>query len=218
MSRRLKVVAAVVLGLGLLTLPGRKFADSRSHASNPRHDIDLLSANSSASVATMIQIPYSSAYSAPENQLCEFQCPTSPRKIDHPSGCLCVDCTSELTRDTDEIANIILWTVVECSLGTLAGSLPMMRQVFGSFARSGSSAPPAEFSPRKDIEFQTIARFRGKQHPIYDTDLVVTMVGGDDDVENDHDGESTKRMIKVKTTLNRRNFAYFGRQRSYHGP
>lgn len=110
--------------------------------------------------------------------------------------------SSRLTRRTDNLANILLWTVVECSLGIIAGSLPVVRQIFNSLTWSGSSAP-AKLSPSKDLEFQTIGRVRARHNPMYDTDLVVTVVGGGTDVEIDNDDESTKRMIKVKTAFER---------------
>ncbi|KAG5781949.1 hypothetical protein H9Q73_004380 [Fusarium xylarioides] len=60
-----------------------------------------------ASVATIVRLPYSPAYSQPSNQL-------------------------------HGIGNIILWTVVECSLGIIAGSMPMLRKLFKALRKDDS--------------------------------------------------------------------------------
>ncbi|KAF6798272.1 hypothetical protein CSOJ01_12704 [Colletotrichum sojae] len=79
MRRKLKIITTMVLGLGIL-----------------------------ASTATIIRMPYSTAYSNPENLL-------------------------------QNVGNIILWTVVECGMGIIAGSLPMLRQLFKGLAKDQSS-------------------------------------------------------------------------------
>ncbi|KAK1633248.1 hypothetical protein BDP81DRAFT_495453 [Colletotrichum phormii] len=75
MRRRLKVLTIFILGLGIL-----------------------------ASTATIIRMPYSSAYSNPANLL-------------------------------HNVGNIILWTVVECGMGIIAGCLPMLHQLFKGLAK-----------------------------------------------------------------------------------
>ncbi|KAH7255224.1 uncharacterized protein BKA55DRAFT_736610 [Fusarium redolens] len=58
----------------------------------------------SASVASIVCVPYSSAYLTPEHFIYQ-------------------------------VGNIILWTVVECGVGIVAGSLPSLRAFFKSLAR-----------------------------------------------------------------------------------
>ncbi|EXF82141.1 hypothetical protein CFIO01_00655 [Colletotrichum fioriniae PJ7] len=86
MRRRLKVLTILILGLGIL-----------------------------ASTATIIRMPYSSAYNNPVNLL----------QIDNIMS--------------ENVGNIILWTVVECGMGIIAGSLPMLRQLFKGLAKELSN-------------------------------------------------------------------------------
>ncbi|EQB58536.1 hypothetical protein CGLO_01206 [Colletotrichum gloeosporioides Cg-14] len=79
MRRKLKILTTMILGLGIL-----------------------------ASTATIIRMPYSSAYNNVTNLL-------------------------------HDVGNIILWTVVECGMGVIAGSLPMLRQLFKGLAKDQSS-------------------------------------------------------------------------------
>ncbi|OHE98236.1 hypothetical protein CORC01_06433 [Colletotrichum orchidophilum] len=67
-----------------------------------------------ASTATIIRMPYSSAYSNPVNLLLTIEC-------------------------EENVGNIILWTVVECGMGIIAGSLPMLRQLFKGLAKELSN-------------------------------------------------------------------------------
>ncbi|SPJ70480.1 related to integral membrane protein PTH11 [Fusarium torulosum] len=125
MHRTLKIMANLVMGIGAL-----------------------------ASVATIIRLPYSAAYSKPANQLYS-------------------------------IGNIILWTVVECSLGIIAGSMPMLRKLFKSLRKDDSSYNVDS----NDINLVTIGKIRGKHHPIYDGDLRATIAVGEDR-ESDRDDET----------------------------
>ncbi|KXH30254.1 hypothetical protein CNYM01_04176 [Colletotrichum nymphaeae SA-01] len=67
-----------------------------------------------ASTATIIRMPYSSAYSNPVDLLLD-------------------------NRMADNVGNIILWTIVECGMGIIAGSLPMLRQLFKGLAKELSN-------------------------------------------------------------------------------
>ncbi|KAI6758659.1 hypothetical protein HG530_010899 [Fusarium avenaceum] len=125
MHRTLKIMANLVMGIGAL-----------------------------ASVATIVRLPYSAAYSKPANQLYS-------------------------------IGNIILWTVVECSLGIIAGSMPMLRKLFKSLRKDDSSYN----ADSNDINLVTIGRIRGKHHPSYDGDLRATIAAGEDR-ESDRDDEN----------------------------
>ncbi|KAF6513810.1 hypothetical protein HZS61_007135 [Fusarium oxysporum f. sp. conglutinans] len=132
MHRTLKIMANVVMGIGAL-----------------------------ASVATIIRLPYSPAYSQPSDQLYG-------------------------------IGNIILWTVVECSLGIIAGSMPMLRKLFKALRKDDSSYARGT----DDINLVTIGQVRGKHHPIYDGDVRATVAAGEDR-ESDRDDESTRQIIRV---------------------
>lgn len=96
----------------------------------------------------------------------------------------------------DSIGNIILWTVVECSLGIIAGSMPMLRKLFKSLRKDDSSYN----IDSNDINLVTIGKIRGKHHPIYDGDLRATIAVGEDR-ESDRDDESTRRIIRVTRTV-----------------
>ncbi|KAF4452080.1 hypothetical protein F53441_5012 [Fusarium austroafricanum] len=132
MQKALKIMANVVMGIGAL-----------------------------ASVATIIRLPYSPAYSAPKDQL-------------------------------HGIGNIILWTVVECSLGIIAGSMPMLRKLFKSLRKDDSSYAAGT----NDINLVTIGQIRGKHHPIYDGNVRSVIAAGEDR-ESDRDDESTRQIIRV---------------------
>ncbi|KAL6355397.1 hypothetical protein LRP88_10986 [Fusarium phalaenopsidis] len=119
-----------------------------------------------ASIATIIRMPYSSAYSNPKNLLYN-------------------------------VGNIILWTVVECGLGIIAGSMPMLRKLVKGLSRDESTGK----SGTNDLNLVTIGRVKGKHHPIHDTDIQITVVAGDDP-ETARDDDSTKRMIRVTKMVN----------------
>jgi hypothetical protein len=128
-------------------------------------------------VATIIRLPYSPAYSQPSDQLCKFgYIGTKFRTDDVPDG----------------IGNIILWTVVECSLGIIAGSMPMLRKLFKALRKDDSSYARGT----EDINLVTIGQVRGKHHPIYDGDVRATVAAGEDR-ESDRDDESTRQIIRV---------------------
>ncbi|RSM06143.1 hypothetical protein CDV31_009240 [Fusarium ambrosium] len=119
-----------------------------------------------ASIATIIRMPYSSAYSNTKNLLYN-------------------------------VGNIILWTVVECGLGIIAGSMPMLRKLVKGLSKDESTGK----SGTNDLNLVTIGRIKGKHHPIHDTDIQITVIAGDD-AETARDDDSTKRMIRVMKTVN----------------
>ncbi|KAF4472584.1 integral membrane PTH11 [Fusarium albosuccineum] len=90
------------------------------------------------------------------------------------------------------VGQIILWTVVECGLGIIAGSMPMLRKLFRSLEKDESSYP----GDSNGVDLVTIGRIRGKHHQIYDTEVRATVVAGDDR-DSARDDEGTKQMIKV---------------------
>lgn len=129
-------------------------------------------------------MPYSSAYSNPKNLLCTLSFP-------HRSAPL------SLTPVSDNVGNIILWTVVECGLGIIAGSMPMLRKLVKGLSKDESTGK----SGTNDLNLVTIGRIKGKHHPIHDTDIQITVVAGGDP-ETARDDDSTKRMIRVTKMVN----------------
>ncbi|KAM0208284.1 hypothetical protein ACHAPQ_010047 [Fusarium lateritium] len=123
-----------------------------------------------ASVATIIRLPYSAAYSKPANQICM---------------CTKLSYTNSSNKLPESIGNIILWTVVECSLGIISCSMPMLRKPFKSLRKDDSSYNAGS----NDLNLVPIGQIRGKHHPIYDGDLGVTIAAGEDR-ESDRDDES----------------------------
>ncbi|KPM36433.1 hypothetical protein AK830_g10134 [Neonectria ditissima] len=103
---------------------------------------------------------------------------------------------SHTTNLLHDIGNIILWTVVECDLGIIAGSMPMLRSYIKKFAKDESSYKGGYQGGSGDLNLVTIGKIKGKHHPIHDNEFVATAVAGDDR-ESAKDDESTKQMIRV---------------------
>jgi len=120
-----------------------------------------------ASVATIIRMPYSGAYSAKVNQL-------------------------------HDIGNIILWTVVECSLGIIAGCLPMLRALFKSLAKDYSSSNEYRHYNRSNNNvLVTINRVKtGSKRANYSVENGATVVANNDSSQ-DLDSDSTRNIIMV---------------------
>ncbi|KAI1341521.1 hypothetical protein F5Y15DRAFT_376356 [Xylariaceae sp. FL0016] len=102
-----------------------------------------------------------------------------------------------------EIAKIVLLTVLECDLGIIAGSLPMLRRLFPSLApsKSGSSAMPRS----NDVNLVTIGGGRRTRYKL-EQSLDGTKVGAHDhhfldkettDSADNSDKGSTSRIIYV---------------------
>lgn len=75
--------------------------------------------------------------------------------------------------------------------------MPMLRILFRSLARDDSTNP----SGTNDINLATVGQIRGRHHQIYDTDIQVTVLGGEDK-DSARDDASTKQFIKVTQTIN----------------
>ncbi|RYP59402.1 hypothetical protein DL769_008547 [Monosporascus sp. CRB-8-3] len=93
--------------------------------------------------------------------------------------------------------NIILWTIVECGLGIIAGSLPMLRAFFKRLTKDESTE---EYNHSGGINLVTIGQIRGRHGPVYQTDVHGTVVagGGNDSNDNqDADNDSTRNIIKA---------------------
>ncbi|KAH8589243.1 hypothetical protein B0O99DRAFT_655550 [Bisporella sp. PMI_857] len=87
-----------------------------------------------------------------------------------------------------DIGNIILWTVVECGLGIIAGSLPMLRTLFKSLAKDYSSNNGyGQYKRSDDTKLVTIGRLKGGHDRAH---------GGAEN-EVTLDSESTRNIITV---------------------
>jgi hypothetical protein len=94
-------------------------------------------------------------------------------------------------------ANIVLWTIVECGLGIIAGSLPMLRAFFKRLAGDESTRDPENSGGTNLV---TIGQIKGRHGPVYDNTIRVTVVAdGDNDSNENHDAdnESTRHIIRV---------------------
>ncbi|KAL2672223.1 hypothetical protein Neosp_012924 [[Neocosmospora] mangrovei] len=61
----------------------------------------------------------------------------------------------------DNVGNIILWTVVECGLGIIAGSMPMLRKLVKGLSKDESTGK----SGTNDLNLVTIGRIKGEAPP-----------------------------------------------------
>ncbi|KLU88075.1 hypothetical protein MAPG_07062, partial [Magnaporthiopsis poae ATCC 64411] len=84
--------------------------------------------------------------------------------------------------------NVVLWTIIECGIGIIAGSLPTLRAFFKKLAKNygsgtgdkrsgGASGPSGRQNSRSLV---TIGQVKGRHNPVYDTELQITVVGMDD--------------------------------------
>lgn len=97
------------------------------------------------------------------------------------------------------IGNIILWTVVECDIGIIAGSLPMVRQFVKYFRKEEKSSGGAGGD---DTELVTIGRVRGRHALAYESEIRRTVSGRDDEghsISHTEGGveESKRGIIKI---------------------
>ncbi|ROT36141.1 hypothetical protein SODALDRAFT_363004 [Sodiomyces alkalinus F11] len=100
--------------------------------------------------------------------------------------------TSKLTdrHNTDHAVTILLWTVVECGLGSLgiiAGSLPMLRAFFKHLCDDDSTK---DHNNSANTDLVTIGHMKARHiRQPYDSILQVT-VGDGDGNDNDNDSQS----------------------------
>ncbi|RSL86026.1 hypothetical protein CEP51_003036 [Fusarium floridanum] len=145
----------------------------------------VLSLGVFASVATTIRITYTWAYTAPSGRFCTFNNPLIMNKSNNT---------------LDEIGKIVLLTVLECDLGIIAGSMPMLRRLIRNLAPSYGSK---DKTPGRsgDVNLVTIGGTSGRR-----THVKLSNTGGsknDDrdnhfqDKESNDDDESTRRMIHI---------------------
>lgn len=96
----------------------------------------------------------------------------------------------------DNLGHIILWTVVECDLGIIAGSLPMLRKLIKSLAKDKSSAKE-ETAGNNNIDLVTIGQVKCRHNLIYENNTFMSITGREDNESDGQDDESTRRIIRV---------------------
>ncbi|KAM0541757.1 hypothetical protein ACHAPJ_013114 [Fusarium lateritium] len=139
MRAKLKLYAQLIMGLGIL-----------------------------ASIASIVRVPYSSAYLKPEHFIYQ-------------------------------VANIILWTVVECGVGIVAGSLPSLRAFFKSLAKDKSTN---DYSASHASDLLTFGRVRDRSKRGDAIELGInTVVNHDAEGSQEQDDDSTRRIIKVRRSF-----------------
>lgn len=147
----------------------------------------VLSLSIIASVATSIRISYTWAYTATENRFC-----TSNRYM---------KMNKKLTmRYTDIVGKVVLLTVLECDLGIIAGSMPMLRHLFRNFAPSyGQSHETPGRSG--DVNLVTIGGTGGRRTHVKLSNNGTSSNSQQDthfqDKDSNDDDESTRNMIHV---------------------
>ncbi|CAH0031656.1 unnamed protein product [Clonostachys rhizophaga] len=94
-----------------------------------------------------------------------------------------------------QVSNIILWTVVECGVGILAGSLPSLRAFFKSLAKDKSTNPSGSYA----TDLVTIGQIRAGQDHSQAMELGFATVNRDADIQHEHDNDSTSHIIKSTT-------------------
>ena len=102
-------------------------------------------------------------------------------------------------RTTDQVANIILWTVVECGVGIVAGSLPALRAFFKSLAKDKSTN---DYSASHASDLLTFGRVRDRSKRGDAIELGInTVVNHDAEGSQEQDDDSTRRIIKVRRSF-----------------
>jgi hypothetical protein len=97
---------------------------------------------------------------------------------------------------TDGVGHIILWTVVECSLGIIAGSMPILRKLIAGLSNDESSYS-RDFN---NYNLETIGQRPTRPCQANDVQFETTVAAGED-FESGGDNESTKRIINVKRSV-----------------
>lgn len=155
----------------------------------------ILSLGAVASVATTIRISYTWAYLKEHDRLCAF-------------SIIFITSLNVYNRLTIhfivEIGKIVLLTVLECDLGIIAGSMPMLRPLFRSLDSSYSNSGAVTPGRSTDINLVTIGGSSSRR-----THQKLTNPGNSrldrhedleehsEDKESNGDDESTRRIIQV---------------------
>ncbi|EFX05739.1 integral membrane protein [Grosmannia clavigera kw1407] len=98
----------------------------------------------------------------------------------------------------DKIGDVIVWTVVELSLGILAGSLPSLRKLFKSLSADHSTGDQSYGTDLPTLGRRK--RNRATQNDTYDCELNITVRAerdGSSDGAPEKDDDSTRHIIHV---------------------
>jgi hypothetical protein len=101
---------------------------------------------------------------------------------------------------TDTIANIVMLTVLECDLGIIAGSMPMLRSLLRVVSPSLSASNGRTPDRSRDVNLMTIGGSTGRR-----THMKLSNVGDTKNDDRDYhfqdregsDNESSRRIIHV---------------------
>ncbi|KAF5664987.1 integral membrane protein [Fusarium heterosporum] len=96
------------------------------------------------------------------------------------------------------VANIILWTVVECGVGVVAGSLPSLRAFFKSLTKDWSTNDQSASHNTTDL--LTIGRVRGRSNRTTEIELGTQSPGGNDSNDGAQNDDDSQRRIIVHVT------------------
>ncbi|KAF7560391.1 hypothetical protein G7046_g3757 [Stylonectria norvegica] len=157
--------------------------------------IGVLSLGVFASVATTIRITYTWAYTAPSERYCTSHLYGTMREKSKRRKLRADICSA------DEIGKIVMLTVLECDLGIIAGSMPMLRRLVRSLSpsRSGSSKTPGRST---DLNLVTIGNTSSRRNHIKLSNAGQSRAEDDDDrhfqdKESNDDDESTRNIIHI---------------------
>ncbi|KAF5000929.1 hypothetical protein FGRMN_1386 [Fusarium graminum] len=96
------------------------------------------------------------------------------------------------------IPNIILWTVVECGVGVVAGSLPSLRAFFKSLTKDWSTNDQSASNNTTDL--LTIGRVRGRSNRTTEIELGTQSPGSSDSNDGVQNDDDSQRRIIVHVT------------------
>ncbi|KAK2023301.1 hypothetical protein LX32DRAFT_708070 [Colletotrichum zoysiae] len=106
--------------------------------------------------------------------------------------------------------NIVLWTIVECGLGIIAGSLPPLRAFFKRLVSDESTEE--NYKRSEDTGLVTFGQARVRKRPAHETELGITITEGEDNDSNnsnrDEDTESTRRILEVTKDVEQTSLQY----------
>ncbi|KAF4126164.1 LOW QUALITY PROTEIN: hypothetical protein GMORB2_1410 [Geosmithia morbida] len=152
-----------------------------------------------ASIATIVRLPYSSAYSAKHNSLCQSKNKVLP--LPEPLR-LHREVESANSREVG-IGHIIIWTVVECSLGIIAGCLPMLRRLFKDFSTDHSHNKGGYTRQGEINELATVGKLSSGKNRNAAVEVTVYTKGENDGSAQGagSDAGSTNHIIRVTRSV-----------------
>lgn len=161
--------------------------------------VGILSLGAFAAVATTIRISYTWAYTTTVDKYC---------KSYHLSFVLPSHCKKGVFSQVeliicppDTIAKIVILTVLECDIGIICGSLPMLRPLVRKFNSTYRSGDRYDSHPSgHDINLVTIGGTGARRTHM----KLANQESHTDNIDRDHhyseDDESTRRILQVHVT------------------